>query len=89
MRSGEEGDLAVAEAHKMIHGFVNSGGVVEQNGAGLGVVEFEFGKNDGHVAMDELIEHRFLFAERHDGDAFNFALEHAAHALGEHNRIAV
>ena len=37
----------------------------------------------------ELIEHRLFFAEGHDGDAFHLALEHAAHAGGQHGRIAV
>ncbi len=68
---------------------MNAGGVVEQDGAGLGIVELELGKHDGNVAIDELIEHRFFFAEGHDGDAFDLALEHAANAGGQHGRIAV
>ena len=80
---------AVAELREMIDGGVNAGGVVEQDGAGLGVVEVELGQDDGHVAVHELIEHRLFFAEGHDGDAFDLALQHAADAGGEHGRVAV
>ena len=65
VRAGEEGDLAVAELDEVIDGGVNAGGVVEQDGAGLGVVELELGQHDGHVAVHELIEHRLFFAEGH------------------------
>ena len=64
----------------MIDRGVNAGGVVEQDGAGLGVVELELGKHDGHAAMHELVEHRFFFAEGHHGHALDLALQHAAHA---------
>ena len=39
--------------------------------------------------MHELVEHRLLFAEGQHGHAFDFALEHAAHAGGQHGGIAV
>ena len=68
---------------------MNAGGVVEQNGAGLGIVELELGEHDGNAAVHELVEHRLLFAEGHHGHAVDFALQHAAHACGQHRRIAV
>ncbi len=39
MRAGEEGDGVVAEIDEMTNGLMNAGGVVEENGAGLGIVE--------------------------------------------------
>ena len=53
---------------------MNAAGVVKQDGAGLGIVELELGKHDGHVAVRELIENRFFFAEGHDGHALDLAL---------------
>jgi hypothetical protein len=43
----------------------------------------------GNVAMHQLIEHRLFLAEGHHGHAFHLALQHAAHAGGEHGRVAV
>ena len=54
---------------------MNAGGVVEENRAGLGIVEFELGEHDGHAAVRELIEHGFFFTESHDGNAVDFALQ--------------
>ena len=82
MGAGEEGDLAVAQLDQVIDGRMDAGGVVKQDGAGLGIVELELGEHDGHVAVHELIEDRLFFAEGHDGDALDFALQHAADAGG-------
>ena len=79
----------MAELDKMIDGGVNAGGVIEQDGAGLGIVELELCEDDGHVAVDELIEDRLFFAEGHDGDALDLALQHSADAGGEDDGIAV
>ena len=49
----------------------------------------ELGEHDGHAAVRELIEHRLFFAEGHDGDAVDFALQHAARACGQHGGVAV
>ena len=49
VRAGKEADLAMAEGGEVIDGGANAGGVVEEDGAGLGIVELELGKHDGHV----------------------------------------
>ena len=86
---GQEGDGAMAEGGEMTNGSMNAGGVVEQDGAGLGIVQFELGQHDGDAAVHELVEHGFLFAEGHHGDAVDLALQHAADASGQHRRVAV
>ncbi len=83
VRPGEEGDFAVAELDEVIDCRANAGGIVEQNGAGLGSVEPELGQHDGHIVVGQLVEHRLFFAEGEHGYALNLALEHAAHAGGE------
>ena len=37
-------------------GGVDPGRIVEQDGAGLGIIQSELGKHNGHVAVDQLIE---------------------------------
>ncbi len=89
VRAGEKSDGAMPETGEMANGGVNAGGVVEKNGAGLGIVELELGKNDGNAAVHELIEHGFFFAEGHHGHAVDLALQHAARAGGQDGGIAV
>ncbi len=55
----------------------------------LGIVELELGQHHGHIVMHQLVEHRLFLAEGEHGDAFDLALQHAAHAVGQHRRIAV
>src|ERR1039458_7252593 len=73
----------------MMNRLMNAGGVIEENGAGLGVVDFKLGEYDGHAPVRELIEHGLFLAEGHDSNAIDFALEHAASACGQHGRVAV
>ena len=55
----------------------------------LGSSSLNSARTIGHVVERELIEHGLFFAEGEHRDAFHFALEHAAHAGGEHGGIAV
>jgi len=79
----------MAELGEMADGLVNAGGIVEKDGAYVGVVEFELGQNNGNPAVYELVERRFFFSEGHHGDAIDFALKHAARTSGEHLRTVV
>ena len=81
--------MRVPEIDEMTNGRVNAGGVVEENGAGLGIVELELGEHDGHAAVHELVEHGLFFAEGHHGNAIDLALQHAARACGQHSGVAV
>jgi hypothetical protein len=83
VRAGEEADSGVAQLDQMGYGGVDSSRVVEQNGADHGVVEMKLGEHDGHVVTRKLIEDRLFTAEGQDGDALDFALQHAAYAAGE------
>ncbi len=89
MGSGEKGNLPMAELHKMLNRGADAGGVVEENRAGLGIIEVKLGEHDGDVVVGEILKDRFLLAEGKDGNALDLALDHAAHAVGEHCRIAV
>ncbi len=69
MWAGEESDGMVAERCEVANCLIHSGGVVEENGAGFGIVEFELGQNNGHAAVRELIEDGLFFTEGHNGNA--------------------
>ena len=49
VRSGEEADLAVAKCGEVFDGGANTGAVVEDDGAGFRLAQFELGEHDGDV----------------------------------------
>jgi len=89
MRPGQKSDFAVAKLHEVMDGSANSRRVVEQDGAGLGIVQSEFGQDHGNVPMGQLVEHRLFFTEGQNRHALHLAFQHAAYAGGQDRRIAV
>src|ERR1700722_6454477 len=87
--AGKKGNGAVAEQCEVTNGLIHPGGVIEENGAGFGIVELEFSQDDGHAAVRELIEDRLFFSEGHNGYAVNLTLQHAARACCQHSGVAV
>jgi len=89
MRAGQESDGLVTKIDEMTNGLMNAGGVIEENRAGFGIVDFKLCEHDRHAAVRELIEHWLFLAEGHDGNAIDLALEHAASACGQYGGIAI
>src|SRR5665213_2950581 len=76
----------MTEDGEMLNGFIDAGVVVDcedvaERTGGRGIDE-----DDGDVVYCEAIEEEVFYAEGHDGDAVDFAFEHAAgtefHGLG-------
>ena len=89
VRTGEEADFAVPYGDEMVNRCADTGAVVEEDGAGCGLGEFEFCEDDRDVVEGKLIENGFFFTEGEHGDAVDFALEHAADTVGEDGGITV
>src|ERR1039458_9262025 len=89
MRPGKKTDVAMPEFDQVRYSRVKAGSVVEQDGAGLGVIQFELRQDHGNVVVGELVEHWLLFAKGEHRNALDLALEHAAHTGGEDGGIAV
>ena len=73
----------------MVYSGMDAGGVIEQDGAGFGVGQLELRQDDGDITIHQLVKDALFFAESHDGDAVDFALDHATHATGKNSGIAV
>src|SRR5579859_3624375 len=73
----------MAKLDEMSHGSVDARGIVQQDGADLGIFQVKLCEYDGHVVDRELIEHRLFTAEGEHGDALHFALQHASYAVGQ------
>lgn len=84
--AADEADLAMTEDGEMLNAFVDAGVVVDCEDVAEGTRWRGIDEDDGDVVDGETIEEEVFDAEGHDGDAVDFALEHAAgaelHSLG-------
>jgi hypothetical protein len=70
----------------VLHRLADAVVVVDLEDADAGAVRADVDEDQRNFAFGELVEQGLFEAEGHDGDAFDFALQHAAdavrHALG-------
>ena len=85
-RTADEADLAMTEDGEMLNGFIDAGVVVDGEDVAEGTCGRGIDEDDGDVVDGKAIEEEIFDAKGHDGDAVDFAFEHAAgaefHGLG-------
>src|SRR5579862_1465765 len=87
--AGQEGDPAMSQLGEMTYRRTNPGFVIEKDGAGFGIAQVKLCEDNGDIVECKLVENRLFLAEGEHGHAFDLALNHAAHAGGQHRGIAV
>src|ERR1039458_8694202 len=87
--AGNESDAAMAEGGQMLYGLTDSFGIVDLEDANVWQAGAGVDKNEGKLALNQLLDQILFNAEGHDGDAVDVALEHAAdERLGAFRLIA-
>lgn len=84
--TADEADLAMAEDGEMLNGFIDAGVVVDGENVAEGTGGSGINEDDGDVVDGKAVEEEIFDAKGHDGDAVDFAFEHATgaelHGLG-------
>ena len=85
-RTGDEGDVAMAERGEVLHALTDAVMVVHLEQADAVAFGADVDEDERNVTLGELVEQWLFDSKGHDGDAIDLALQHAAdtvrHAFG-------